>query len=145
MANLNVLRPYSKRGRPYHWVHIAHEDTPLCGEPITSQFIDELRPETWDGKTRICRDCSCAHYQYDVNTLQAGQVRRYGPSEYIYDVTDRADKKRDRDEVLAFCRAHLHKSYAKEDMPNWSSPRLKEFTQFRAGHWRYHVYCESTD
>jgi hypothetical protein len=141
---LEVIRPYSKRLGAYHWVHIAdHDGAPLCGD-ANNAFVAELRPEMWDGKTKLCLDCACAQHQFSVNTLQAGQVRRYGPSEYIYDVIDLADERRDRASVLAFCQEHVKRSYTRDEMKDWSWPELKELSERKPGVWRYFVFEAST-
>ena len=146
MDELKVLRPVSKTRSigSYHWVHIdACDGKPLCGAE-TDEYVVSFQPETWDSKTQVCGTCRANENHYSVNTLQSGQIRRYGPTEYIYDVTDWNEPKRDRAKVLAFCMEHVYKSYLREDMPNWASPRMKECTETKPSVWRYHVFCEST-
>ena len=143
MSDLKVLRPISKRVGAYHWVHIDAGGDPLCGEGATD-FAPSFRSEVWDEHTDVCKACRAVEHQFSVRAIQAGQVRKYGPSEYIYDVTDLADEKRERAEVLAFCMEHVYKSHFKENMPNWASPRMDECAERTPGVWRYHVFCEST-
>ena len=145
MSELKVLRPRGKSVGAYHWVHLDADGKPLCGEGL-SEYIVELLPEVWDEKTTVCGGCRALENHYSVRTIQAGQSRRYGPTEYIYDVTDFNKEKRIRPEVLAFCQAHVKKSYLKEDMPHAFAPRMAELTERvgNPGTWRYHVFCEST-
>jgi len=143
MSDLKVLRPIGVRGRPYRWVHIDADGKPLCGQEAT-EFAPSFRSEVWDMSEMVCQSCRTVEHQFSVSTIQAGQVRKYGPSEYVYDVTDLADKKRGRAEVLEFCQENVHTSYAKSNMPNPFSPRLQELSERTPGVWRYHVFCEST-
>ena len=129
--------------------HINAHGTALCGDTIE----DERKTvASLPRGCHICRDCAAAHHQFTIETIRSGQVRRYGPTERIYMVTDLADEKRSADEVETFCREHVYPAYRPTD-PNdhpkdsaWPAFRstIKGFSQTSPGVWRYFVFEEST-
>ena len=147
LAN-QVIRPKGIGGW-FNWVHIASDDEALCGRELTAQYRHESR-EGMEGT--ICRFCLQSEVGYSVKTLQQGQVRRYGPSHYIYEVTDLREEKRGRDEVLADCRRIVKAAYLKSD-PNDSPddsawphfrPTVHQFSEIGDGVWKYFVFKAST-
>ena len=129
--------------------HIDTGGAALCGDTI------EEERKTADAPPRgchICRHCAATYHQFKMETVRSGQVRRYGPTEHVYIVTDLAEEKRTADEVEAFCRAHVYPAYRPTD-PNdhpkdsaWPAfrPTIKGFSQMSPGVWRYFVFEEST-
>ena len=62
-------------------------------------------------------------YNYEVETLEAGQRNAYGDSYYSYKVTS----KRPEHEVRLFCMTILKKSHELKDLPNPFAGKLLEF------------------
>ena len=89
------------------------------------------------GGSHVCRHCAAVFYQYEVKIHQSCQAR--GDSWYIYQVVDTAEEKRDREEVLSFCQRFIKHSYSRDELPGWSHPELRGFTETRPGSWSYRV------
>ena len=144
MAILHVLRPIASWGA-FEWVHAedpSHPGRPLCGNDQGFQLSQEEVLDSED--IQWCPKCIHAQQGFQVETHQSGQIRAYGASEYIYTVTDLGPIFREKEEVLAFCQAHVKKSYRKSEMPSWSHPQLMGFSSASPGKWRYHVRMEYT-
>ncbi len=136
-----VIRNKSRLVGWFDWGHIANDGLALCGQELEKEYRVELRgPDS-----HICRSCALAEAGYSVKTIKSGQVRRYGPSHYIYEVTDLREEKRGRDEVLADCQRLVKKACAnRSEMPHPFAAVVKEFRNIGDGKWRYFVFMEST-
>jgi len=135
-----VIRDKSRFGW-YSWVHLFSDGTALCGKELTEEVQTEPRAEG----APICLSCLQAEAEYSVKTLKSGQVRRYGPSHYIYEVTDLREEKRERDEVLADCRRLVNKAHAnRSEMPRPFAAVVREFSSIGDGKWKYFVFMQST-
>lgn len=147
MNTTNVVRQ-KKHGSWFNWVHLSDgSGGAVCGRELAEETRIEPRADIELGN--ICKPCLQAELEYSVKTLQSGQVRRYGPSHYIYEVTDLRDEKRGKDEVLADCRRIIKKAYLKSDPSDNPAnthfrPTIKGFDQTGKGVWRYFVLEEST-
>ena len=139
---MKVLRPQTKYGGGFNWVHIANDDGhPLCGKAYGADY--SLLQENADLDTltvhTLCSRCAATDNQFSFEVLQAGQARRYADSWYKYKITDLADEPRDQAAVLSFCRRWLRKAYDKADMPHPFAPQMTGCTQSLGGTWRYNV------
>jgi hypothetical protein len=63
------------------------------------------------------------NYNFEVETIEAGQRQSYGDSYYSYKVTS----ERPEYEVKDFCMKVLRKSHELKDMPNPFAGKLLEF------------------
>ena len=130
---MQVVRPVGRIG-PFTWVHLEQDGLPLCGRQYDDWYtfqIEEL------GEDRVCSKCMAIKNEYECS--QAGQKRSYGDSFYVYDIVDKAEKPRSREEVLKFCQEYIKASYPKSEMLRWSSPELREFSRVGPHTWRYVV------
>jgi hypothetical protein len=136
---LKALRPIDSKG-PYGWAHLDDGDgKPLCGVIPAPNARYTLRPETVYEGERLCRSCQHVSSGYEIEVVQHGQLRAYGDSEFIYNVTDLETPPRDEATVLAYCQEHIKLSYTRLERPSWASPTLMRFSQVESGKWRYHV------
>ncbi len=125
----------------YDWAHLFNNGVALCGQELQEEHRTESRVE--DAHT--CSSCLQAEARYSVKTIRSGQVRRYGPSHYIYEVADLREEKRGRDEVLTDCRRLVKKACAdRSEMPHPFAAVVQEFSNIGDGKWRYFVFMEST-
>lgn len=62
-------------------------------------------------------------YQFNVETIEAGQRQSYGDSYYVYKVTSNEQEW----DIKNFCMKVLKPSYEKKDMPNPFAGELLEF------------------
>ena len=62
-------------------------------------------------------------YTFNVTTLQAGQLRKYGDSFYTYEVSSSLNEHT----VKNFCMNVLQHAFEKEDMPNAFAGEVLEF------------------
>lgn len=126
----------------FNWVHLSDDGGgAVCGK----ELADETRIESRAGieLQYICKSCLQAELCYKVKTVQSGQVRRYGPSHYIYEVTDLREEKRDRDEVLVDCRRVVKRARLKDPKKHFG-PWVKELKRIDDDTWRYFVFEAST-
>jgi len=137
--NNEVIRNKGK-GCWYSWVHLSDDGVALCGKRLKKESRIEPRKEG----VSICTLCLQAEAEYSVKTIKSGQVRRYGPSHYIYEVTDLREEKRKRDEVLADCKRVVKAAYDKGDEPHPFAAIVEEFRSVGEGRWKYFVFMEST-
>ena len=93
------------------WHHLQGAGKTMCGKDISGDIAETLP----DGKERdLCFKCAALARGFDVETIQGGQVRRYGPTVHEYRITDLRGS-RDKDEVLAFCRQFVQRAALKSD------------------------------
>ena len=146
--NKNLVFSTEKEPGVFTWVHLDKGGQPFCGEEYDMERynfrieqIDLDDPEAINefGGSHVCRRCAAAFYQYKVETHQSGQARSYQDSWYIYQVVDTAEEKRDREKVLSFCQRFIKHSYSRDELPGWSHPELRGFTETRPGSWSYRV------
>lgn len=134
-----VIRNKNRLGW-FKWVHLSDDGVALCG----AELDEEAQIEPREGDTHICFSCLQVEAEYSVETITSGQVRRYGPSHYIYEVTDLREKKRERDEVLADCRRVVKAAFDRNDAPHSFAAIVQEFRSIGNGKWKYFVFMEST-
>jgi len=140
-----VIRPKYKHAGWASWAHLpAGEGQPLCGATLLTGGQDDFRTEPREGDTKICHICAQREVGYFVKTLKSGQIRRYGPSHYIYEVTDLLEPKRKRDEVLSDCKRLVKSACDRDEMPHPFAAVVKGFESIGDGKWRYFVFMEST-
>jgi len=131
--------------------HINAGGQPLCDDEF-AEGVETKTAEILPRGCHVCRDCAAIYHRFEVGRVRGGQVRKYGPMEYVYTVTDLADEKRSAEEVETFCRKFVQHAYRATD-PNdhpddtaWPHfrPTIKGFSQTSPGVWRYFVYEAST-
>jgi hypothetical protein len=83
-------------------------------------------------------------YNFEVETLHAGQLGRYKDSEYHYIIRDNNETQYSEYVIWDFCQ-FIKKSHKKTDMPNWASPRCVVFKKINDNSWEYKVTEAYTD
>lgn len=112
----------------------------ICGynDSETDPTIQALTKSSSSYRCSRCRNIK--NHNFDVETISAGQQRKYADSLYIYHITDFAKEKRTKEEVLSFAIENVKSSYSPDDeKANWASPLRKELFQKDNGTWVYHV------
>ena len=135
------LKGKTKFGSDTSWHAAGTETLLLCG------YENMLPPYSATQELPdhgVCKKCAIAIQGYKVETVRAGQTRRYGPTINTYHVKDlRGD--RGKDEVLNFCRTYLYKAAMKGDDGYHSlRPHVMRFTQRQDGSWLYEAGHEYT-
>lgn len=83
-------------------------------------------------------------YNFEVETVQAGQLGRYQDSEYHYIIRDKNETPYSEHIIWNFCQ-FIRKSYKKADAPNWASPVCVFLKQINNNTWEYKVKEAYTD
>ena len=118
--------------------HIMDGDSFLCGDDgEPNEFLELL------GDNRVCKACRHAGAGYKVETVRAGQTRRYGPTINTYKVIDL--KKRSKEEVFDYCRENIKFGYRRdEDGFHSLTSHVKQFIYHGNGEYGYEVGHEYT-
>lgn len=125
----------NKRLMKYQAWHIVNPDTGLafCGDDPhgdgTGEHFESYESEEPSKDVSFCQNCVHAQNGYKVINVQRGQLRRYGPSEYRWRITDLVGT-RTAEEVKAYCLEHIRKVPARGD-PNFH-PLSEHYQRFRS-------------
>ena len=89
-------------------------------------------------ETHALCTCEQCFANVHVECLRSGQTRRYGDSEYEYEITDLIGG-RSKEEMLQIAIDVVKTSYASSELGSSFGPCRKRFREIRPGVWSYLV------